>query len=784
MILRKEHININISNSKELKQVLSLEYLIIFLQEKVGKLDSYEQAFPKLILERIFSLEKDFGGLNEDTIPVYEEIFSYLYYYSSNAIHQDEILWAIGFPVPDRVFYGQKQFFGLLDSNMELLEESLNTPFYQNFDFSNKLLYLLILERLYHLPSLTLNQLYKVVNDEVNFYYHLKIDYSFMDVESISDHLPTIDLSCLHDKEINSFEDILPLLAPLDLSTFRFKGFTILKLINKSNEQVGVKIQNIISRLPSMDVLSEISSFNRKLVWDELGDVIKTLANSSKVNYSFFPLLELNGVPVLTSDLSKESIFFGELMKRESLNCNHEIYTYLQSPFTITYGIEESFTTTDDQFIHQLKKLNIHSYVCFPLRNKNNLVGFLEVYAHGKDILGKKQLLNIASYLRLITNLAIDLVSTFKSTMDRVILDKFTALQEAVQWRFNQEAANYLSEVSLKKSDIAINKITFEKVYPIYGAIDVRNSTKLRNMAYKKDSYQRLGVIQLMVDQLESLGVSESSQHFVNRFNLVKHWLDEGELDNYLMDILSFFQDEVIPFLELLDKEDLILAKYKKEYLRDYQGPYGAQYGESGQFEQALTSLNSIIALELDEFNAFVQQLFPSYFEKFRTDGIEYDMYLGQSITPTKTFDPGILQIVRKHQIRSMISIAKKTFDAMDDLPIPLVTTQLIFVHPNTIDISFRQDERRFDVEGGYNIRYEVIKKRIDKARIKDSKERLVQPNKIAIVYSSLRVENEIRTILESIVTEGLIKAEIEHVILEELQGIEQLNAFRITLAF
>jgi len=112
-----------------------------------------------------------------------------------------------------------------------------------------------------------------------------------------------------------------------------------------------------------------------------------------------------------------------------------------------------------------------------------------------------------------------------------------------------------------------------------------------------------------------------------------------------------------------------------------------------------------------------------------------------------------------------------------------LVTTQLIFIHPNPIDISFRQDERRFDVDGGYNIRYEVIKKRIDKARLKGSKERLVQPNKIAIVYSSPRVEGEIREILESIASENLVTNDIEQVILEELQGIEQLKAFRVTVS-
>jgi hypothetical protein len=46
-------------------------------------------------------------------------------------------------------------------------------------------------------------------------------------------------------------------------------------------------------------------------------------------------------------------------------------------------------------------------------------------------------------------------------------------------------------------------------------------------------------------------------------------------------------------------------------------------------------------------------------------------------------------------------------------------------------------DEKRFDVDGAYNSRYEVIKKRIDKAYIKNTTERITQPGKICIVYSS-----------------------------------------------
>jgi len=65
-----------------------------------------------------------------------------------------------------------------------------------------------------------------------------------------------------------------------------------------------------------------------------------------------------------------------------------------------------------------------------------------------------------------------------------------------------------------------------------------------------------------------------------------------------------------------------------------------------------------------------------------------------------------------------------------------LRVASLILVHSNPLSIKFRMDEKQFDVDGAYNIRYEIIKKRIDKAHIKGTSKRLTTPGKIAIVYS------------------------------------------------
>lgn len=251
-------------------------------------------------------------------------------------------------------------------------------------------------------------------------------------------------------------------------------------------------------------------------------------------------------------------------------------------------------------------------------------------------------------------------------------------------------------------------------------------------------------------------------------------------MDAHLVDMLSFFQDDMPAFIDkvnVINKDFYQIIDDSKLWNEDDLGNINRY---QNIFEVSLQKLNRMIAVEIEKFNSYAQHIFPSYFEKFRTDGIEYDLYVGQSITPAQIFDVKILKKLRMQQIITMATIAKQVHHLAAHLPIPLQTTQLIFVHPNRIDISFRQDERRFDVEGGYNIRYQIIKKRIDKVLIADTKQRLVQPNMIAIVYSSASVEEELKISLQQIIASGLIHPEIEHLNLEELQGVSELKALRV----
>jgi hypothetical protein len=122
--------------------------------------------------------------------------------------------------------------------------------------------------------------------------------------------------------------------------------------------------------------------------------------------------------------------------------------------------------------------------------------------------------------------------------------------------------------------------------------------------------------------------------------------------------------------------------------------------------------------------------------------------------------------------------------DLQTDLPVPLTTAQLIFTYSNPLSIRFRMDEKQFDVDGAYNVRYEILKKRIDKALIEGTDERLTQAGKVAIVYLQEKDKQEYLEYADYLISEGYITEEIEDLKIGKLQGVQGLRALRFTVKY
>src|SRR5690606_9128293 len=136
----------------------------------------------------------------------------------------------------------------------------------------------------------------------------------------------------------------------------------------------------------------------------------------------------------------------------------------------------------------------------------------------------------------------------------------------------------------------------------------------------------------------------------------------------------SFLHEELFEILESIKAENPAHKSAIEIFVNQQKGLVG---NHTDDFETSLQHLNYLIKDEVRQFTATVQDVFPSYFELFRSDGIEYDMYVGQSITPTKAFEPSFLREIRKQQIISMARIGKRAAEVATSLVVPMQVTLL-----------------------------------------------------------------------------------------------------------
>ena len=360
-----------------------------------------------------------------------------------------------------------------------------------------------------------------------------------------------------------------------------------------------------------------------------------------------------------------------------------------------------------------------------------------------------------------------------------IIRERYTAIHPAIEWRFRRAANRMMLEESRGKSP-EVEEIIFEDVYPLYSVSDVRGSSQQRNAAIRADLQEHL---RLALEVVRSATASRPRLVFDNisfRIERAMKRLDDGIDSGDESVILDFLRREIEPWFDHLGEMSTEVTEEVIRYRTALDPELGIIYRRRKEFEQSVAAISRMISAYLEEEQAKAQAMFPHYFEKHQTDGVDFGMYVGASLVENDRFDLLYLKDLRLWQLLTMCGIARRSAAMKSSLGVPLDMTHLILVQDVPLSIRFRLDEKQFDVDGAYNVRYEIMKKRIDKALVKGTSERLTQPEKVAIVYSNAREAVEYGEYIEYLQSIGHLHSEVESLELETLQEVQGLRALRV----
>lgn len=596
--------------------------------------------------------------------------------------------------------------------------------------------------------------------------YKVEIDKRFCEIIQQGDPQP-IEPSVIKflTEKLYDLDLWLQYIRPAD---FSFSGLIVMRLTEVTEEEMLSSIKYDLLRKDAVVAADSFDTIQQKL---------RSIFGMPHLTLGLAYLDPNNNLVVNSSDSSYwKSVAEGSILA----GCYGSIYerAWMEQRHVTVEDLEKfPFKTKTEE---ELLKNNIRSILLAPLVEEGETIGLLELATSKEDALNPMCFTKVDNLLPMFTAAVKRAKLDMEMEVRALIQEECTALHPAVQWRF-LEAGVRLMNKRRYEPNAALEEIVFSNVYPFFGLADVRNSSLERNKAVQEDLFENFHLAHDLLERLYEKTRFPIIEDLLFKTNANIENLPQRLAAGDEMILLDFLKNEIHPLLDHFAGEEQFsegIASYKEQL----DPIHGVIYTRRNDFEDSLNNINREITEVIEDAEEVAQKMFPHYFEKYKTDGIEYTIYLGASLVQGKKFDPFYLKNFRLWQLMLMCSIHHRIEKVKPALKNALEITQLVLVHDQPVNIRFRADEKQFDVDGAYDIRYEIIKKRIDKAHIKDSNERLTQPGKIAIVYSHAKVTREYYQYFNYLVEKGLIEEEIEELELEELPGVNGLRALRITI--
>lgn len=605
-------------------------------------------------------------------------------------------------------------------------------------------------------------------------YMEMRMDGRFIDVRPAVE-MPPLPESII-DRQTNRIMTIEELMQLIPIEQFVFEGITVIRINDVTQQEVISLMKNIFL---------EDAAFSDSTVYPELEKHIQSLVGLKDITVGVTPFFKINNHYIYSDLHNANSILFRHL---HTIAEKDEISDYCKLLFKdnsqpLLFETLTGEMLNDVQCLQNYFQEGARSLILCPLKQGNNLVGMLEITAKENGRLNPGHISLIENAIPLFTLGLEKSLEHLNYAVDKIIKKKFTAVQPSVEWKFTEAALDYTVKQQ-QNQEAKIQRITFEDVWPLYAAIDIRNSSTERSHAIQLDILDQLEMVKKIVQKAQTLTSFPLLQEL--EFKTEKHIAAASDVlqSEEEMSINDFIKNQVQSVFNHLHSTEPRLKNDIEKYYSSLDPQVGMLYRHRKEYEASVTRINETLSRFIDKEQIAAQKVYPHYFERFVTDGLDFNIYIGQSIAPRKKFDEIYLNNLKMWQLTVLTKATRLTHALEDELSHRLRTTQLILCYSQQLSVTFRTEERKFDVDGTYNIRYEIVKKRIDKVRIRETNERLTQPGKIAIVYSQAKDATEYIEYIEFLQSKGLLKPGIEKLDLEDLQGVSGLKALRVDVNF
>ncbi|MDC0006904.1 GAF domain-containing protein [Winogradskyella sp.] len=581
-----------------------------------------------------------------------------------------------------------------------------------------------------------------------------------------------------YDELLDNFENINLWKEKFPPNSYTFKGFVISNIFDVTDDQ---SISNIKSSL-----IGENKRKDEGFMKD-FHDIFRSLLglNDVKVGFSIYNKEDDSFEQVYGVGMDSYLLNKNTSLKCTDAMCSWSYQTLLKDKKFYAISDVDKFYKLSKGKAPQYKTLKnqgIKSAILAPIANAEGLMGILEIVSEKPKVLNSINANKLVDVMPFIVSAVERSKSEEENLIEAIIQKECTSIHSSVHWRFEKEARNFIKD-QLSGNNPVFKKIAFENIYPLYGQIDIKGSSEARNWATQQDLTLQLTHVKQVLETIfktEALPIYEQYIYQINTY--LKGLKNSFQVDSE-QQIAGFIKDEIEPILKHLYTRDELKFQIEN-YFHHIDDDVDVLYHHRKQYDDTITLINKEMAALLDKKQEEAQQMYPHYFERFKTDGVEHNMYIGESITKEDSFNPIYLYNLRLWQLQVMCEMENAYYQMQPSLPVALDVASMVLVFNQPLSISFRMDEKQFDVDGTYNARYEIVKKRVDKAYIKGTTDRVTQKGKISIVYSQKEDEVEYLRYITFLQSKNYLDTDIEIVELQDLQAVTGLRAIRVSVLY
>ena len=633
--------------------------------------------------------------------------------------------------------------------------------------------YASILRRVHNIDMTITVPLIRTVNDKdtgLERYFKMNLDDRFIDV-NIHGALPDITKEQVTELAENVFNiDLWNKVIPPHL--IEFYGFLVVNMFEVTDQEALSKLK---FDLLDKNILVSSGGF------EKVENRIRTMFRNPDLKLGIVSFSDDKTRIMRSGTKVGQSFIMSDMCAEKCKQYDDSVYDLAVKTGEPQIIYDLTMMPKCTQVEKEIGNMGVKNLMVAPLIFEGKTIGVIELGSTKPGSLNSINALKLIEILPLFSLALKRSLEDMENRIQSIIKEKCTAVHPAVEWRFRKAALNLIEK---ENSDefAHMEEIIFRDVYPLYALSDIRNSSVIRNRAIQQDLTENLELAKNIINCAAAVKMMPEFEHLTYKIDKHIKSLAIGLHSGDEASIVSFLKKEIEPLFGSVSEFSGKTLDAVNFYKSAIDSDLGVLYDKRKEYEHSVRLLNENIASIVDDEEEYAQSIFPHYFEKYKTDGVEYTMYIGDSISDKERFHPVYLKNLRLWQFILMCKVAAMSEKIKPMLKIPIELAHLILVQNAPLSIRFHHDQKKFDVDGTYNVHYEIMKKRIDKAEIRGKEERLTQPGKIAIVYTQQSEAAEYLQYIEYLQSKGFLKKDVEFMELEDLQGVYGLKALRVSV--